>query len=151
MYLSQSLNRSDQTAPAISALSRSRRAACAVRRQCALREGPICCTKHRACRSRPVRSRRNVRVGFARMRTAATAIDACLERQKQTAGLRAPRVASAEVGGRWKSELRFASGTVRAIDLTWMWQRTAVREGEVGCVRRDIISRRGNQLDEPDP
>jgi len=40
------------------------------------------------------------------MPTAATAIDACLEGQKQTAGLPASTVARAKVGGRRKIDLR---------------------------------------------
>ncbi len=90
----------------ISARSRSRPASCAVRRRCALTEGPICCTKHRACLWRPVRCQKIVRASFARMPIAATEIGACSERAKQTVGLRASKAAGGALGGRRKSNLR---------------------------------------------
>ena len=110
----QSRDLSDRTPAAISARSRSRRASGAVRPRSTPREGAFCCAKHRACLWRPVRCRRIVRASSARMPTAATAIDACSERQRQTAGSRAPKAASAEVGGRRQSDLRGWRASTRA-------------------------------------
>ena len=121
----QSRDLSCRTAAAISARSRSRRASGAVRPRSTLREGAFCCAKHRACLWRPVRCRRIVRASSARMPTAATAIDACSERQKQTAGSRAPKAASAEGGGRRQSDLRGWRASTR-VELSFPFVTTAL-------------------------
>ena len=123
----QSRDLSDRTAAAISARSRSRRASGAVRARSALREGAFCSAKHRACLWRPVRCRRIVRASCARMPTAATAIDACSERRKKTAGSRAPKAASREVGGRRQSDLRGWRALTR-VEHTALLRRQRARE-----------------------
>jgi hypothetical protein len=55
------------------------------------------------------------------MPTAATAIDACSERQKQTAGSRDSKTASTEVGGRRQSDLRGWKASTR-VELSFPYQ-----------------------------
>jgi len=95
---------------AISGRSRSCRASRAVRRQCSLREGPICCAKRHACPCMAARCRRIVRVSSSRMPTAATVIDGYSDQPKQIACLQGSRAASKD-GGRRKSDRAPKVGT----------------------------------------
>jgi hypothetical protein len=61
------------------------------------------------------------------MPTAATAIDACSERRKKTAGSRAPKAASREVGGRRQSDLRGWRALTR-VEQTALLRRQRARE-----------------------